>query len=273
MGNIVDALGPTRCPQSATSVHDLNFSSATPKLTRFPPTEIMESRTLPFRPPGPNDADGELSPDSSAMTRLTPDSDSNSGSDSENDSDLDLDMGEVGESFKMQRRGRDVEKGGVGDKEGLNDQDDEEDDYTTTGRRRAASISTVQSYQLYTPDEERAVVRKFDRKLVLFVALLYMLSFLDRSNIGNAKIAGLDLDLDLDSPRYEWVITAFLHRIYLLRMDECAVENSAGTYLRYGHCSQLGNCCLTAICCDVFCRTIGAEDAFGDWRGWVHGYY
>merc|ERR1712093_906377 len=205
----VDALGPTRCPQSATSVHDLNFSSATPKLTRFPPTEIMESRTLPFRPPGPNDADGELSPDSSAMTRLTPDSDSNSGSDSENDSDLDLDMGEVGESFKMQRRGRDVEKGGVGDKEGLNDQDDEEDDYTTTGRRRAASISTVHSYQLYTPDEERAVVRKFDRKLVLFVALLYMLSFLDRSNIGNAKIAGLDLDLDLDSPRYEWVITAF----------------------------------------------------------------
>lgn len=142
----------------------------------------MESRTLPFRPPGPNDADGELSPDSSAMTRLTPDSDSNSGSDSENDSDLDLDMGEVGESFKMQRRGRDVEKGGVGDKEGLNDQDDEEDDYTTTGRRRAASISTVHSYQLYTPDEERAVVRKFDRNLVLFVALLYMLSFLDRSS-------------------------------------------------------------------------------------------
>jgi len=39
--------------------------------------------------------------------------------------------------------------------------------------------------------------------------LLYMLSFLDRSNIGNAKIAGLDIDLDLDSNRYEWVITAF----------------------------------------------------------------
>ncbi|KIN00512.1 hypothetical protein OIDMADRAFT_200096 [Oidiodendron maius Zn] len=70
-------------------------------------------------------------------------------------------------------------------------------------------MSTVQSFQLYTPDEERAVVRKFDRKLVLFVALLYMLSFLDRSNIGNAKIAGLDEDLHLDSDKYEWVITAF----------------------------------------------------------------
>jgi len=49
-------------------------------------------------------------------------------------------------------------------------------------RRRRASASTVASFQLYTPDEERAVVRKFDRRLVLFVALLYMLSFLDRSS-------------------------------------------------------------------------------------------
>lgn len=34
----------------------------------------------------------------------------------------------------------------------------------------------------YTEDEERAVVRKFDRKLVLFLAFLYLLSFLDRSS-------------------------------------------------------------------------------------------
>jgi len=52
---------------------------------------------------------------------------------------------------------------------------------------RLASDSTVHSFMLYTPDEERAVVRKFDRRLVLFMALLYMLSFLDRSNIGNVS--------------------------------------------------------------------------------------
>ena len=34
----------------------------------------------------------------------------------------------------------------------------------------------------YTDEEERVIVRKFDRKLVLFMALLYMLSFLDRSS-------------------------------------------------------------------------------------------
>jgi hypothetical protein len=34
----------------------------------------------------------------------------------------------------------------------------------------------------YTLDEERNVVRKLDRNLILFLALLYMLSFLDRSS-------------------------------------------------------------------------------------------
>lgn len=34
----------------------------------------------------------------------------------------------------------------------------------------------------YTAEEERIVVKKFDRRLVLFMALLYMLSFLDRSS-------------------------------------------------------------------------------------------
>lgn len=50
-------------------------------------------------------------------------------------------------------------------------------------RRRRGSGSTAASFQLYTPDEEREVVRKFDRRLVVFVAGLYMLSFLDRSSM------------------------------------------------------------------------------------------
>lgn len=36
----------------------------------------------------------------------------------------------------------------------------------------------------YTAEEEAKVKRKLDRNLVLFVALLYMLSFLDRGNLG-----------------------------------------------------------------------------------------
>ncbi|RSL79233.1 hypothetical protein CEP51_007523 [Fusarium floridanum] len=92
------------------------------------------------------------------------------------------------------------------------DADANADDPLVGGSRRALSPGSVASFQLYTPDEDRAVRRKFDRRLVLFVALLFMLSFLDRSNIGNARIAGMDEDLQSDPPRddwYEWALTAF----------------------------------------------------------------
>lgn len=44
------------------------------------------------------------------------------------------------------------------------------------------STEPVEPYALYSQDEETSVVRAFDRRLVLFIALLYMLSFLDRSS-------------------------------------------------------------------------------------------
>jgi len=86
------------------------------------------------------------------------------------------------------------------------DSDSDEDVFDDQVRTRRASI---QSFELYTPDEERAVLRKLDRRLVLFVALLYMLSFLDRSNIGNAEIAGLQRDLAISNSQYKWLLRGF----------------------------------------------------------------
>ncbi|KAL2039976.1 hypothetical protein N7G274_007379 [Stereocaulon virgatum] len=97
------------------------------------------------------------------------------------------------------------------DELGHRDANSSEDAKERTGFRkiRRGSTSTIHSFMLYTPDEERSVIKKFDRRLVLFVALLYMLSFLDRSNIGNARIAGLSEDLNLSSLQYEWLLRAF----------------------------------------------------------------
>ena len=64
---------------------------------------------------------------------------------------------------------------------GDSESDDEEPALSLRARR--TSVSTVQSFMLYTPNEEKAVIKKFDRRLVLFVAFLYMLSFLDRSSM------------------------------------------------------------------------------------------
>jgi hypothetical protein len=66
------------------------------------------------------------------------------------------------------------------DEPGTKDEVEEDDDTLPTARR--ASIDSAQSYELYTPDEDRSVLKKLDRRLVAFMALLYCLSFLDRSS-------------------------------------------------------------------------------------------
>jgi sugar phosphate permease len=56
---------------------------------------------------------------------------------------------------------------------------------------------------------EKRVLRKIDTHVPPLVTFLFLLSFLDRSNIGNARIAGMAEDLDLSSDRYEWLLTIF----------------------------------------------------------------
>lgn len=55
----------------------------------------------------------------------------------------------------------------------------------------------------YTPDEERRLLRKIDWRLMPGLTLLYLLSFLDRTNVGNAKLGGMLVDIGLtDSAAY-----------------------------------------------------------------------
>lgn len=49
----------------------------------------------------------------------------------------------------------------------------------------------------YTEAEEKRVIRKVDWLLLPILTILYLLSFLDRSNIGNARIEGLVTDVGI----------------------------------------------------------------------------
>ncbi|KAF2850267.1 MFS general substrate transporter [Plenodomus tracheiphilus IPT5] len=57
--------------------------------------------------------------------------------------------------------------------------------------------------------DEKAILRKMDLRLIPMLALLYLLSFLDRGNIGNAKIEGLQEDLNMSGAQYNWCLTVF----------------------------------------------------------------
>ncbi|KAJ6123448.1 hypothetical protein N7512_005913 [Penicillium capsulatum] len=56
---------------------------------------------------------------------------------------------------------------------------------------------------------DRKLLWKLDLQLVPWLSLLYLVSFLDRTNIGNAKIVGLKDDLGLSPNQYNDTLTIF----------------------------------------------------------------
>lgn len=57
-------------------------------------------------------------------------------------------------------------------------------------------------------------------RLVPMLAALYLVSNLDRSNIGNAKIAGLNEDLGLSGIQYNIALSLFFVPYILLGKDD-----------------------------------------------------
>ncbi|KAF2717675.1 MFS general substrate transporter [Polychaeton citri CBS 116435] len=63
--------------------------------------------------------------------------------------------------------------------------------------------------------QERKLVRKLDIHIVPVVMLLYLFSFLDRVNIGNAKLYGLEEDLGISDNQFQTAVS-ILFVTYLL---------------------------------------------------------
>jgi hypothetical protein len=55
----------------------------------------------------------------------------------------------------------------------------------------------------------KKLLRKTDKVLLPFLALLYLLSFLDRTNIGNARLANLEEDLHMEGLDYNIAVAVF----------------------------------------------------------------
>ncbi|KAF2093850.1 MFS general substrate transporter [Rhizodiscina lignyota] len=67
------------------------------------------------------------------------------------------------------------------------------------------SLNTIS----YTKEEERRTLRKLDFWLVGLLGSLYLVSYIDRSNIGNAYTAGMGKTWGITSNDYSWIITMY----------------------------------------------------------------
>ncbi|KAL6232914.1 hypothetical protein BDW75DRAFT_232414 [Aspergillus navahoensis] len=72
------------------------------------------------------------------------------------------------------------------------------------------ALPQVQSPRInIDPELEARVVRKLDWRVPSLLGFLYLLALLDRSNIGNARIAGMEEDLSFHGNQYSWLLTIF----------------------------------------------------------------
>lgn len=78
-----------------------------------------------------------------------------------------------------------------------------------------ASTSNVSNMNEIDQQSEKALVRKLDKFIVPTIMTAYLLCFLDRTNIGNARLFGLEDDLGLTGSQYQ-VAVAILFVPYVL---------------------------------------------------------
>jgi len=67
----------------------------------------------------------------------------------------------------------------------------------------------VEDVPTYDTLQTKRLLRKIDWHLIPFLSLLYLLSFLDRTNIGNAKLFGLELAIGLKGKEYNTALSVF----------------------------------------------------------------
>ncbi|KAF7195009.1 putative transporter C11D3.18C [Pseudocercospora fuligena] len=73
----------------------------------------------------------------------------------------------------------------------------------------SVDVDAAASELTIDPAAEKKLVRKLDLWLSPMMVLVFLVSYLDRSNIGNAAIAGMNEDLHLDGNKLNVAVTVF----------------------------------------------------------------
>ncbi|KAF4122828.1 Major Facilitator Superfamily [Geosmithia morbida] len=68
---------------------------------------------------------------------------------------------------------------------------------------------TIDNQASYTPEEEKAVLRKIDLVVLPFMCFVFMLQYLDKQSLSYAGVFGLIEDLNLTSSQYSWCSSIF----------------------------------------------------------------
>ncbi|CAG8825789.1 7738_t:CDS:2, partial [Gigaspora rosea] len=79
----------------------------------------------------------------------------------------------------------------------------------TTNTEEKKKDELIINPEVITDAKEKKLIKKIDLRIIPLIIVLNILSFLDRVNIGNAKLAHLEQDLNLVGNEYNWALSIF----------------------------------------------------------------
>lgn len=80
----------------------------------------------------------------------------------------------------------------------------------------------------FTPEEQKNIIWRIDRRLVLTLGSLYCVSLMDRTNTGIAVVAGMGSDLLLIGQRYNIIVLVFFITYVLLQPPATVILRKVG---------------------------------------------
>ncbi|KAF3930331.1 hypothetical protein ABW19_dt0205570 [Dactylella cylindrospora] len=85
----------------------------------------------------------------------------------------------------------------------------------------------------FSPERRKRVLRKIDWRMIPFLTILYLITYIDKTNIGNAKIEGLLPDLHMNGIQYNVALSIFFIPYVLAEVPSNMIMNKFKHPARY----------------------------------------
>lgn len=112
-----------------------------------------------------------------------------------------------------------------------------------------SDVESLRNNLEYSAAEERQLVRKLDGRILPITCLLYLFAYLDRSNLGNARLQGLPADVlggDPTGKLFDWINSAFFFSYIICQVPATVISKLfpprlwlAGAAIGWGMVSSL----------------------------------
>ncbi|KAF2403916.1 MFS general substrate transporter [Trichodelitschia bisporula] len=99
----------------------------------------------------------------------------------------------------------------------------------------------------FSPEEQKKIIHRVDRRLVTTVGIMYCISLMDRTNLGATMIAGMAIDLKLVGMRYSIITLVFFASYVVFQFPSTVVIRYLGPRLHLSVITLLWGICTIGM--------------------------